>query len=73
MGWFFQVGPQARFVVGRDEDDASTDAESAAEIGDELDDDDDDDDDAASWTTVDSAEVENLEGQVCRHNAKLGL
>ena len=46
-------------MVGRDEDDVSS--ESATEIGEEL------DDDAASWTTVDSTEVNNLEGQVCGH------
>mgnify|MGYP006889218563 FL=1 len=45
-------------MVGRDEDDAST--ETATEIGEEI-------DDAASWTTVDSAEVNDLEGLVCSH------
>ena len=51
-------------MVGRDEDDAST--ETATEIGEEI-------DDAASWTTVDSAEVNDLEGQVCSHKAGLNL
>jgi hypothetical protein len=50
-----QVGPQAVFVVTRDEDDMSSAHTSDLE--------DDNDDDDASWTTVDSAEQRGL--KVC--------
>lgn len=48
---FPQVGPQAIFVVTRDEDDMSS-----AHTSDLEDDDENDGEDAGSWTTVDSAE-----------------
>ena len=51
-----QVGPQAVFVVTRDEDDMSSAHTSDLEEEDEI-----DGDDAASWTTVDSAEQRGRE------------
>lgn len=48
-----KVGSQAIFVVGRDEDDGSSQA-SAIETGEEV-------DDAGSWTTVDSTEMNDVE------------
>lgn len=51
-----QVGPQAVFVVTRDEDDMSS-----AHTSDLEDEDENDGDDAASWTTVDSAEQRGRE------------
>lgn len=51
-----QVGPQAIFVVTRDEDGMSS-----ARTSDLEDEDENDDDDAASWTTVDSAEQRGRE------------
>eukprot|EP00250_Pteridium_aquilinum_P005995 c15992_g1_i1 orf=385-3885(-) len=48
-----KVGSQAIFVVGRDEDDGSSQA-SAVEMEEEV-------DDAGSWTTIDSTEMNDVE------------
>lgn len=50
-----KVGSQAIFVVGRDEDDGSSQA-SAVEMDEEV-------DDAGSWTTIDSTEMNDVEGE----------
>ncbi|KAG0614322.1 hypothetical protein M758_6G168100 [Ceratodon purpureus] len=55
-GMVSKVGPQAVYVVTRDEDDMSS-----AHTSDLEDDDENDGDDAASWTTVDSAEQRGRE------------
>lgn len=56
-----QVGPQAVFVVTRDEDDMSSAHTS------DLEDEDENVEDAGSWTTVDSAEERSREVcSVCR-------
>lgn len=55
-----QVGPQAVFVVTRDDDDISSAHTSDLEDGE----DDNDGDDAASWETVDSSDERDREAGV---------